>query len=608
MSPHRTAFARLAVEHLEGRDVPSTLQVLFDYRYDNGFFSDPTRRATLEQAGRDISTRLNATADFTPITPSGGNTWSATTFHPSDPDQQVRVSNLSVGQDQIVVFVGGGGGHGGEAGLGGFGGYSASGNSAWFDTLRTRGRSGFATWGGSIAFDPGINWNFTLAAPGGSQTDFYTVATHELGHVLGLGISSQWTGLVSGTQFTGANARAANGGANAPLSASNPGHWQQGLTSFGAAVSMQPYVSAGTRVAFSPLDFAALADLGWEVSATAGGVSPPTTPIPTSPQLGAIDPVVAGGSNGTFQVYASSGGQLATVGGPVAPFGAFGGQVRVATGDFDGDGVKDIAAAVGPGGGPHVKVFSGRTGLEVQSFFAYEPQFTGGMFVAAGDFNGDGRDDLVVGADEGGGPRVRVFSGGNPNAVMSDFYAIEDANFRGGVRVAAGDINRDGRADLVVAAGPGGGPRVAVYDGRGVSVYQPSRIVWDFYAYAPQVQDGAYVAAGDFNGDGYADVAFGPGSGSAHLKVISGQTLARSGSDAALNAPLVSVIYPQADANYGGGARVAAGDFDGDGRTDILTGSGRNTAAQLYLLNGTGLVTSTAVFGGAVMPLGVHVG
>ncbi|MCA9069720.1 MAG: carboxypeptidase regulatory-like domain-containing protein, partial [Planctomycetaceae bacterium] len=67
---------------------------------------------------------------------------------------------------------------------------------------------------------------------------------------------------------------------------------------------------------------------------------------------------------------------------------AFTGGVRVATGDVNGDGVLDIITSPGRGGGPHIKVFDGRSGGEIANFMAYDPRFTGGAFVAAADVNG----------------------------------------------------------------------------------------------------------------------------------------------------------------------------------------------------------------------------
>src|SRR5205814_1813081 len=89
----------------------------------------------------------------------------------------------------------------------------------------------------------------------------------------------------------------------------------------------------------------------------------------------------------------------------------FHGGVQVATGDVNGDGVDDVITGAGPGGGPHVKVFDGATGAVLRSFFAYDDAFRGGVFVAAGDVNKDGFADVVTGAGAGGGPHVRVFSG-----------------------------------------------------------------------------------------------------------------------------------------------------------------------------------------------------
>src|SRR5262245_34397338 len=76
------------------------------------------------------------------------------------------------------------------------------------------------------------------------------------------------------------------------------------------------------------------------------------------------------------------------------PYGAFGGGVRVALGDFDGDGNDELVTGAGPAGGPHVIVWDlgadGSVGAALDSFFAYGVSFTGGVFVAAGDLDSDG--------------------------------------------------------------------------------------------------------------------------------------------------------------------------------------------------------------------------
>ena len=83
---------------------------------------------------------------------------------------------------------------------------------------------------------------------------------------------------------------------------------------------------------------------------------------------------------------------------------AFTGGVRVATADVDGDGVQDIITAAGAGGGPHVKVFSGVDAHLLASFFAYTPSFSGGVYVAAGDVNSDGKAEIFTGPEPAAGP------------------------------------------------------------------------------------------------------------------------------------------------------------------------------------------------------------
>src|SRR5439155_1718448 len=133
------------------------------------------------------------------------------------------------------------------------------------------------------------------------------------------------------------------------------------------------------------------------------------------------------------------------------PFPGFPGPTTVAVRDVNGNGVPDIIVGAGAGAGPHVKVFEGDDGSLLASFFAFAPNFTGGVFAATGAVNGDNRADLIVGAGAGAGPHVKVIDGTKLNQVQADgqiadgallasFYAFAP-NFTGGVRVAADDEN-----------------------------------------------------------------------------------------------------------------------------------------------------------------------
>ena len=134
-----------------------------------------------------------------------------------------------------------------------------------------------------------------------------------------------------------------------------------------------------------------------------------------------------------------------------------------------------------------MRLFDFRTATERQSFDAF-PGFQGGARVAAGDVNGDGIDDIITAAGPGAAPHVKVFDGATGRLLLS-FFAYAPG-YRGGVNVAAGDLNRDGFADIITSAGPGVGPHVKAFDGR------TGAEVASFLAFAPGYVGGVNVALG----------------------------------------------------------------------------------------------------------------
>jgi hypothetical protein len=117
-----------------------------------------------------------------------------------------------------------------------------------------------------------------------------------------------------------------------------------------------------------------------------------------------------------------------------------------------------IYAGAGPGHAPLVRAYDAETGGLNFERPVYEPSFLGGVRVAA-DLTGDRFPDLVVAPGPGGGPRVRVLDGKTGQPVpwaVGSFWAFEPT-FRGGVEVAAADVDGDDTPDVIAAAGPGGG-------------------------------------------------------------------------------------------------------------------------------------------------------
>jgi hypothetical protein len=285
---------------------------------------------------------------------------------------------------------------------------------------------------------------------------------------------------------------------------------------------------------------------------TGSGQVTATSLAPTAPLVTGTPPPTSSGGSSTVTLYDPVTGAEA---GTAVPFPGFNGPVKVVSGDFNRDGVADIIAGAGVGGGPAIAILDSQTGEVIEAFFAFDQAFTGGVFVAVQDTNGDGILDIIAAAGPGGGPEVRIFDGRNLNLLRS-FYAYAE-DFSGGVSVASIDFNNDGILDLVTGAGPGGAPHVKVFDGA------TNAIISQWYAYPVSFTGGVFVAIGDIGNDGTFEVVTGAGQGGAPVVAVW---------DPFTGAPLAQFMaYTE---SFTGGVRVAVNDGNGDGVADILTGAG----------------------------------
>lgn len=261
-------------EALEPR-VLLSVNFTIDYTYDaNGFFDDPARRDVMQAAADYLGSLLDDS--LSAIVPGSGNDWSIRFTDPAT-GVAAEVDGPTINQDELLLFVGGRDIADDTLGLGGAGGWQASGTSSFLLNVEGRGQSGAtgpdagqsdtSLWGGSIAFDADTNWHFGTTTSGldANEHDFYSVALHELVHVLGFSDGTPaFANLISpSNEFMGAAAMALS--SDTQLDPDDLAHWREGLASAGQETAMDPTFSRGTRKLLTPLDFAALEDIGWEL-------------------------------------------------------------------------------------------------------------------------------------------------------------------------------------------------------------------------------------------------------------------------------------------------------------------------------------------------------
>lgn len=236
-----------------------------------------------------------------------------------------------------------------------------------------------------------------------------------------------------------------------------------------------------------------------------------------------------------------------------------------------------IVVAPDTGALPEVRVFDAETGTLKFSFLAFDEGFKGGVRVAAGDVSCDGIPDIIVGAGPSDAPLVRVFNGATaaPLAGTLGGFLAYDAGTKSGVWVAAGDINQDGFTDIITGPDNGGGaPVVKVFSGENGNLHA------QFTAYATNFQGGVRVAVGDINGDIVPDIVTAPGAGHApQVRVFDGTNL---------TGPAIE-SFLAFDNNYRLGLYLAVGDVTGDGRADIVASGGAVGQRLVRVFDGTDL-------------------
>jgi len=278
--------------------------------------------------------------------------------------------------------------------------------------------------------------------------------------------------------------------------------------------------------------------------------------------------ILLGNGDGTF-----------TTGTPLTSAATFT-PTSVVVGDFNGDGKQDIAVLSAQGiGSVNIYLGKGTGAFQPPMNFPVAASNSASRLLAMGDFNRDGIEDLV--ATNSGLNQVAVILGNGDGTFNAPAYYPAPSQ---PWNVVVGDLNNDGFQDLAVAADGSGS--VTILQGNGDGTFKPA-----IFAPTGASQVGS-VALGDFNGDGFLDLATTSAPDNGVYVLLNKKGTATPSFGTATKTTMTSGPY-----------YLTIGDFNRDGKTDIISANNGNTTVGLLLGNGAGgfgAPTYSTVGGGAI--------
>jgi hypothetical protein len=317
----------------------------------------------------------------------------------------------------------------------------------------------------------------------------------------------------------------------------------------------------------SPINFTSIEKVNSELAFGSAGSDPGTT---SAPWVKFVD--LISGEVVEFLAYEST----------------FRGGVSVVTADVTGDGVPEIITAPGRGRAPEIRVFT-RFGTELTAFrtMAFAASDFNGVNIAVADVNGDLRNDIIAVRGRGV-TEVRVFRndfGVNADPIANDAIYRFNAfptSFIGGASVTAGDMNADGRAEIIVGSGSGQAAVINVFDPTTLPLIAPAAATPaaapTAFAQYTNFYDAAFLggvssmSVGRINGDTIPDIIVGQGQGGNSLVALLDGASGRRLPNGTFN-PTVQVatqFSAYSDTGSMAAIYVAGRDSDADGIIDMI--------------------------------------
>ncbi|MDD5341797.1 MAG: VCBS repeat-containing protein [Patescibacteria group bacterium] len=228
----------------------------------------------------------------------------------------------------------------------------------------------------------------------------------------------------------------------------------------------------------------------------------------------------------------------------------FRGGVTTLMTDLDNDGAEEIITAPYSAGGPHIRVFNTHGDYKAD-LFSYALSYRGGLSLAAADVDNDGVNELIVAPATSGGPHVRIYDYiGDTFSLHNEWFAYS-TSFRKGIKVNAGDVNGDGVAEIITSTNAGSAPHIRVFNKAG-------ELMGQFYAFASTFRGGVNVTLADYNDDGANElIVTAASAGGPQVRVMK------------YDGTLVTQFFAY-NQSWRLGLKSGAGDVDGDGQMEIV--------------------------------------